>query len=361
MYFYKYDGDILVIKKIICFFLFMTFAFAPITFAKGKKTRKVSKKSKLIKIKIKTKKKDSLAKLIRQFAKKNAIITKKTRMVQKTFKANPRIKNWRKFKPGTIIILYMDPKFTNKKKLAAYLKKHKKKKKKKRKKIAKKAKQKVHNWSVFYMTSSGDFTQDDSAIAKVQFKQNSPVTLGMMHLYKPKGKNHSISTSTYFSYLLATSSNLETDTVEVPLEIGVTSYFQKPFQLGKSTHDFYVGGDFERFNTFNLAGLQAESELLFDQNQLLFLTLGYSKYINFTKKFGLLVRTSFSQSVYSSRTIGFSEDPTTTSYAGSKFMFFMSSKVYKNYFISFLAKYHTLTGPSDVTSLRTGIGAGVSF
>ena len=339
----------------------MTFAFPPMTYAKGKKRRKVTKKSKLIKIKIKTKKKDSLAKIIRQFAKKNAIITKKTTMVQRTFKANPNIKNWRKFKPGTIITLYMDPKFTNKKKLAAYLKKHKKKKRKKKTKIAKKKLKKVHNWSAFYMTSSGDFTQDDSAIAKVQFKQNSPLTLGIMHLYRPKGKNHTISTSVYFSYLVATSSNLEGDTVEVPLEIGLTSYYQRPFQLGTSTHEFYVGGDFERFNTFNLAGVQAENELLFDQNQLLFLTLGYSKYINFSKKFGLLVRTSFSQSVYSSRTIGYADDPVTTSYSGNKFMFFMSSKVYKDFFISFLAKYHSLSGPSDVTSLRTGIGAGVSF
>jgi hypothetical protein len=351
-----------VIKNLIVCYLVLVFSVVP-AFGQSKKVKKSrkGKKTRLIKVKIKTKKKDTLAKLIRKFAKKDAVITKKTKMVQRTFKANPSVKNWRKIKPGTTVILYMDPKFTNKKKLSAYLKNQRKKRKKKKKKVAKKPAGKVHNYSLFYMTSSGDFTQDDSEIAKVSFKQNSPVTLGLMHLYKPKGKDHSFSTSAYFSYLLATSSNLEGESAEVPLEIGLTSYYQKPFQLGMSTHAFYVGGDFERFNTFNLAGVQAEKELLFDQNQLLFVTLGYSKYLKFSKSFGLLVRTSFSQSVYSSRTIGYADDLETGAYSGSKFMFFMSSKVYKSFFISFLAKYHTLTGPSDVTSLRTGVGAGISF
>lgn len=353
-----------MVKKILFFLMLFTITFIPASYAK-KKSKKISKKSRLIKIKIKTKKKDSLAKMIRKFAKKDAIITKRTRMVRKTFKANPKIKNWRKMRSGQLVFLYLDPKFTNMKKLNAYLKKQKKKKRKKRRKkkrVAKKTNKKVNSWSMFYMTSSGDFIQDDSEIAKVQFKQNSPLTLGVMHLYRPKNKNFSISTSTYFSYLLATSSNLEGgDSVEVPLEIGLTSYYQKPIQIGMSTHEIYFGADFERFNTFNLAGVQSEQELLFDQNQLLFLTLGYSKYFKFSKKFGLLLRTSFSQSIYSTRTIGFADDEDTTAYSGSKFMFFLSTKVYKDYFISFLTKYHTLSGPSDVTSLRVGVGAGVSF
>ena len=146
--------------------------------------------------------------------------------------------------------------------------------------------------------------------------------------------------------------------MEVPAEIGLNLYIEKP--LNRASYSLYGGFDFERFNTFNLKGAAVENVLYFDQNQISFLTIGYSKAFKIKKKV-FLFKTSLSQSIISSRKIGYSGDDDESSYTGNKLMFFLMNKVNKKFFISSLFKYHQLNGPSRVTSFRYGFGAGYLF
>ena len=341
--------------------LLLLFCVSTQTFAQTKTKKK--RRSKITKLKYKTKEKDSLAKIYRKFAKKNVIISKKTRMVKMTLKskANKKIKNWRKLPPNTTILVYMDAKYINLEKVKEY--KAANYPKKEEKKAVAETTGAPKKFGIFYMASQGNFTQDDSTLANLEFSQNSPLTLGFMYTYYPKKPEakYSISNSAYFSYLVATSSNLEDSTVDVPIEIGLNSYYQYalPYGGGKMAN-VYTGLDFERFNTFNIEGVQNEQKLIFDQNMLGFLTVGYSHLFG-SGKFRLLMKLSYSQSVFSSRTIGYADTEDTNAYSGNKILFFLSTKVYKDWFVSFLAKQHTLTGPSDVSSLRLGLGAGYSF
>lgn len=341
--------------------LLLLFCLSSESFAQTKSKKK--RRSKITKLKYKTQEKDSLAKIYRKFAKKNVIISKKTRMVRLTLKskANKKIENWRKLPPDTTIIVYMDAKYIDQEKLKEYKLEHYPKKEKKEAIVEDKTAPK--RFGIFYMASQGNFTQDDSTLANLEFSQNSPLTLGFMYTYYPKNpeSKYSISNSAYFSYLVATSSNLEDSTVDVPIEIGLNSYYQYalPYGGGKMAN-VYTGLDFERFNTFNIEGVQTEQKLIFDQNMLGFLTLGYSHLFG-SGKFRLLMKVSYSQSVFSSRSVGYADTEDTNAYSGNKILFFLSSKVYKDWFVSFLAKQHTLTGPSEVSSLRIGLGAGYSF
>ena len=327
----------------------------------------VSKAPKFVEIEyVISKKKDSLAKILRRFVKEDSVINKKTPMVKKILGSNAAVKNWRKLKKGDKVKIFLSPEFIDPAKMKAYrekqkllAKKDKTKKKKKRKKRKRRKKIAKKKWNVFYMASMGTFAQENNEYAKVEFKQNSPITLGLMYTHHPKKKNYSIASSAYFSYLLAATSNLDTGgDVEVPLEIGFNSYYQQKFR--KKPFSVYGGFDFERFSTFNLVGLDTSGELDLDVNQIGFVTAGYSHGFMIKKRF-FLFKTSISQSVFSSRAVGFSGDSDTTSYTGNKFMLFFMGQLNKKFTLSTLFKYHILKGPSDVSILRIGFGAGYSF
>lgn len=302
---------------------------------------------------------ETLADILRRFVKDDSVIFKDEAMVQKTLKNNPQVKNWRNLKTGEVIKVYLDPKFLDPKKVDKFRNKVKKVAKNIRKNIKKKKKKnEVKKFSVFYMASMGDFAQKNESLAEIEFKQNSPVTLGLMHTYFPKNGDYTIATSAYFSYLLAASTNTEDDNVSLPLEIGLNAYYQYP--LYGSGYYLYGGADFEKFNTFNLEGIESNNEISFDENQLLYLTAGFSKtFALFKKKF--LFKGSFSHSVVSSRTSGFADETDDAAYSGYKVMGFLLGKVSKSFFLSTLLKYHVLTGPSDVNILRVGVGCGYLF
>lgn len=353
-----------MIKKIFYSFLILvTFSIVsakPVSAQSGSLADVATQKNlKFIKVKVVVYKKDTLAKILRRFVREDSIITRREAMVDKTLKSNPNVKNWRKLKTGETLFVYLDPKFIDMNKMRAYRKSVKKVSKKIKTKIKRKnIKNGPKKWSTFYMASIGNFSQENDSLAKVEFKQNSPVTLGLMYTHYPKKGKYTIASSAYFSYLLAASSNLGEDNVEVPLEVGFNIYYQYPFSKG--SFNLYGGLDYEKFNTFNLAGVENDESLLFDENQLGFLTFGFSKAFK-VKKRKFLFKGSFSQSVFSSRTVGFADDEDTSSYSGSKIMAFLMSKINKQYFMSTLFKYHILSGPSDVNVMRVGMGFGYLF
>lgn len=316
--------------------------------------------AKFVKVKVVVYPKDTLAKILRRFVREDSIINRKTAMVDRTLNSNPHIKDWRNLETGETISVYLDPQFIDMEKMKAFRKDVKKVAKTIKKKVEKKKEQKegIKKWSTFYMASVGTFSQENDSVAKVEFKQNSPVTLGLMYTHYPKSNRYSIATSAYFSYLLAASSNLGEDNVEVPLEIGWNVYYQHP--IANAKFNVYGGFDYEKFNTFSMAGVESDEELLFDENQIGFATVGYSQGFKIKNR-GFLFKASLSQSVFSSRTAGSSNDNDDSSYTGQKIMLFLLSKVKKDYFISTLFKYHILSGPSDVNVMRVGLGFGYLF
>ncbi len=351
--------------SLILFSLFFTMQLINTSYAQSKSRKSKRNPTKMFKIKLVTKKNDGLARMYRKFAKEDAIIRKSTKMVGLTLKdkRNAKIKNWRRMKAGQTVVLHLDPKFIEVSKVRAFLKKQRAEKRKLAKKNQKKKKENTSlNHNIYYMASQGQFKQDDTDLGTAEFSQNSPVTLGYMYTFRPEKNNYSLSMSTYFSYLVATSSNISDDAKSVPMEIGTNLYYDHPFKIGESNHAVFTGFDYERFNTFNLEGVENRSELIFDQNSIFFFTLGYSKVLSFTSSFNLLMKLSFSQSVSSSRASGYSDETKSSEvYQGNKFLFFLATKIYGNWTMSFLVKQHTLTGPSAVSSLRIGLGTGYSF
>ena len=350
-------------RKLIIYFVALSFLNISLTFSQDSKgkLKEIAKKKNVsfVKVKVVIYKKDTLAKILRRFVKEDSVINRKTAMVDRTLKSNPHIKDWRNLKAGETLDLYLDPKFIDLGKMKKFRQDVKKVSKNIKTKIKnQKKKSKPKTKSIFYMASLGQFSQENADIAKVEFKQNSPVTLGGMYTYYPENDKYSISTSAYFSYLLAASSNLEGGEVEVPLEIGLNAYYQYP--LGNGSYNVYGGLDFEKFNTFNLASVDDENDLIFDENQLGFATIGFSKSFKLASR-GFLFKGSFSQSVFSSRTVGYSGDSDSTAYSGSKIMGFLLSKLNDKFYLSSLLKYHVLSGPSDVTALRIGVGCGYFF
>ena len=143
-------------------------------------------KIKYVKVKAIVFKKDSFAKILGRFVRESSVINNRELMVKKTIRSNTHIKNWRRLKQGSVIIVYLDPKFIDPDKLKKYRKKSKKITSRIKKSIKKRIYKTAPRWSTYYMGSLGSFNQENGDVAKVEFKQNSPVTLGLMYTHYPE-------------------------------------------------------------------------------------------------------------------------------------------------------------------------------
>lgn len=302
---------------------------------------------------------DNLAKIFKRFVFLNSVITRTSLMTKKTFSANPHVDDWKKLVPGTLLTLYIAYEYMDLSKYQAYIKEQKD------------AIERIQNFgdentlsnylpvglkaSLFYMASNGRFTQKDSKTAEVEFYQNSPVTLGTSLSYYPENSLWSFSGSAYASYLIAAANNLDDKNVNVPPEIGANFYNEYRFENYNFTG--YFGLDYERFSTFNMGGIQKDKKVILDQNSTVYATVGVSKlaYI-FDSPF--FTKLSFSKSL--SSTIDSNPDGLKSSgaYEGYKMMWYLNKKVSQKFYIHTLLKYHWMDGPSELTTLRVGLGFG---
>lgn len=312
---------------------------------------------------------DTLARVYKRFVKPESVINYGTPMVQRTFKANPNVENWKAIPSGIKIKLYVSSDFMDMSKYKAYrnevrkkiLAARKKLKEEKKKDPAKKSANKGSPFpeglkgSMFYMASYGQFTQSNPNIASLTFLQNSPVSLGAAFTFYPQDSNFSVAWSAYFSYLLAAGNNLDGSDVSIPPEIGGNVYGEYRFINWRFTG--YFGLDFERFSTFNLGGIQNDRKIYVDQSRVFYLTAGFSKLINiFGHKF--FTKLSGSMSINETTTNDPRGVPTTTPYSGAKVLWYLNKKIGKNWFLHTLFKYHFMSGPSDLETLRLGVGFG---
>lgn len=305
---------------------------------------------------------ESFSLILKKFVKENSIINASTPLVKKTRKYNPKIKDWSKIPTDTVIELYISDDFMDLEKFNAY-------EESTLEKIANENENKKNpsyptglKGSIFYMSSLGTFNQKADNVAEINFKQNSPASLGSAFTYYPKDKLYSVSFSAYISYLLASANNLTTETISIPPEIGANVYGEYRWQKNNVT--LYAGPDFESFSAFNLRGLQNDRKIYVDGIGATYLTLGMAKSFSiFNKQFFSKISlsksliTSYSNNAPVSQTDA-SDHVDLGKYSGYRFLFYLNYKFTDKLYLHSLLKYHTMTGPSELTTLRIGLGFG---
>lgn len=140
--------------------MIITICFCMSSYAQGK--------PKFIKIRTTLKEDQSLAKLYSKFVKDDSIIRKSSPMTKKTFKANPKIKNWKKIKKGTKVTLYINKSFLDPVKMDEF-KKSLPKKKPRKKSVAKVKKQKMKHFSISTSGGMVSISDEDSNTLDMNF------------------------------------------------------------------------------------------------------------------------------------------------------------------------------------------------
>lgn len=301
-----------------------------------------------------------LATLYKTFVLDEAIVSKNSEMVQRTLKENPHVTDWTKVPVGKRIKLYVSLDAIDYDKLRIYKKSIYDKVlalKKKAEEIDKKNKLQPKGWkaSVFYMASYGKFTQSNPALADITFLQNSPISLGLAVSFYPENKDYSFSSSIYFSYLLTAGNNINDQNVALPLEVGGNFYTE--YQLKKYGFSVYGGFDYEKMATFNLEGVRDERIIHVDESTIGYLTIGGSRSFSLVGN-TFFTKLSLSKSIFSSRSISYGGAVDETNFEGSKILWYLFHKVSDRFFVHSLFKYHWMSGPSDLSVTRIGVGFG---
>lgn len=307
---------------------------------------------------------ENFSMVLKRFVKEDSIINIKSATVKKTMKKNPRVLDWRNLTPGFEIELFIEEPVMD---LAKY-KVYEDEMLKKIAEIEEKTKSETKVYpeglktSFFYMASVGIFTQQTPTVAKINFFQNSPISLGTSATYYPKKSRFSYSGSVYYSLLTATGANISDQTIDIPPEIGFNGYLEYRWEEKNVT--VYGGADYESFASFNMEGLQNDKKIYVDENSVLYATVGLSKAIHIFDR-PIFIKTSLSKSISSSYTknappptISVSDFRDEGAYDGYKFLFYTNYKFSDRFYFHSLFKYHTMTGPSDLTTLRIGVGFG---
>lgn len=303
---------------------------------------------------------DDFAEILRKFVKDDAIIDADTPLVQKIIKNNVTVTNWENLTPGLSIELFLPDNFIDIDKYKDYYEKTKNnfnpKTFEKKEKIVKKDYYLGLKCSFFYMTSKGSFTQNTSNGTNLKFSQNSPVTAGVSLNFFPKNSLFSYSASGYYSYLLPADSNLDSGNFTIPPEYGANFFGEYRFTNYNFTA--YAGPEIERFSTFNTEGIINENKIYMDQSKVIYGTLGLQRSISLIGK-NIFIKASYSRSLISTFTNDYpNHQLAPSSFSGSKFMFYLNYKFNQKFYFHSLIKYHVMTGPSNLSVFRVGIGFG---
>lgn len=301
--------------------------------------------------------KERLSNIYKEFVKDDAIISANHPMVDKTIQSNKSI-DFKNLSTQSKFDLYISVGLIDYDKLSKFqlrLKKSQLDNERKNNRIKDQLAAKNFRASIFFMASYGRFSQRNPAHADITFLQNSPASLGFSASYYPKESQYNYSGSIYYSYLTTALIRQTDETVKVDPEIGGNIYFS--YKLKSPKLSWYTGIDFEKFNTFNLENLQKNDLVSFDTNQVIYLTLGVSKSVElFSQKF--FSKFSYSQSISSQRNNSFAASEVRAPFSGSKILFYLFKNLGNSFFAHSLLKYHWMSGPSDINTLRIGLGFG---
>ncbi len=213
--------------------------------------------------------------------------------------------------------------------------------------------------SGFYTASSGAFKETiPDGRGEITFKQNSPYSIGLATGYLFTDMTHSLNGSAYWSSLRASSLNGDTvsqsNSLSVPSEIGFNLYYQ--YLIKNINTGLYAGFDKEKFTTFNTSLLLDGEDLATVENNLTYATLGISKtfYIGEQK---FLTKLSYAKTIASESSL----NSANSNFKGSRALLFLSMRGAYNLSYHLLYKRHMLTGPTELTIDRIGIGFGYQF
>lgn len=320
--------------------------------------------AKFYQIKYQVRSKENFSMILKRFVKVDSVINIKSPSVKKIMKKNAHVKNWKKLVPGTDLDLYIEDKVMDLSKYQEYEDEILKKIAEAEEEALQKSSPYPEGFkaSVFYMGSLGIFTQETPTVAKINFYQNSPVSIGTSFSFYPKQSKLSYSGSLYYSKLTASVADISNEAVDIPAELGANAYLEYRMDRWKAT--IYGGADYETFSTFNMEGLQNDKKIYVDESKALYATIGFSKsYQIFNRYF--FFKSSVSKSLSTTYkknapppAIQVSDFRDEGSYDGMKYLFYLNYKFSDKFFFHSLFKYHSMTGPSELTTLRIGVGFG---
>lgn len=298
---------------------------------------------------------DSFPSILRMYVKDNSVINKSTPLVQKNVKFNPHIKNWNQLPPGELISIYIPEDMLD---LHKYKKKQSvvntKNEEFKKVILAKTGPPVGFKGSLFYMASTGNFTQTAGSTS-VGYKQNSLITLGVQGNYFPSNGLYSFSTSTYLSNFLPAEANLPPNSIKLPAEIGMNLYGDYLWKRPRIS--WHTGIDYEKFSSFNIEGIYNDQRIYLDRISVFYLTAGASHVLNFFER-PIYLKASISKSVNSTTKTEYSGATNHDSLNGTKMLFYINYKISDRIFLHTLFKIHHMSGPSELTSKRIGVGFG---
>jgi hypothetical protein len=292
-----------------------------------------------------TPEKDRLANIYNRFIKKNQIYVEKSDDVHMIKTKSPKIADWENIPKGSRILLYINCKKVDIKKVIKY------------KKLLKKEKKKNYNLNAFYMMSLGSFNHTKTSVGTANFSLNSPVSIGLSGGYRPKDKKHSYSGSMYWTNLKAVVQKGRTSKQEPPSEIGLNAYLNYPIKIKSYGFEGYAGIDYENFSTFDFDLLQ-RSTIFFDEHFITFLTIGHNKVITILGQ-RFFTKFSLSRSLFSSTK---AQSEASDGYSGWKYLLYLNKSLYKKFFIHGMFKQHILSNESYKLDVkRFGLGFGMNF
>lgn len=211
-----------------------------------------------------------------------------------------------------------------------------------------------YSLSAFYMPSVGDFSQTvpDSTFVLTS-KQTSPISVGTFWGTKIKNTDHVLNGSIYIASV--SGNKVNDQSIKTPLEYGGNIYDN--FPVLNKIMVFYPGVDFEKFSTLNSEEIANGEEGRSLSQFIVYATVGLAKKFEF--RFPMTVKFSVSQSLFSS---GESTGTTGKSnYTGQRLTAFTSFDITNNLGLNFLFKKHALSGPTELSINRFGMGVSYKF
>lgn len=319
----------------------------------------------IVRIKYRVRKVESLAQIYKKFIDMDNIIHADQEFVKFTLEVNDQVKNWAQIEKGTVISLFIDEDFMTEKVYARFDKERKTPYSEKlarsiasREKLSFQKKLDAYqgktSYSLFYMASSGTYSQDTDASSEtgIDLNQDSPVSFGAMisHKFHP---TWSVSGSAYYSQFDKTAFNGNISTV--PNEYGgnIYGYFSGLKGVG-----LYGGFDYERLSSFSLQDLINNQNLSYDQHDFVHLTGGVDFFKTWSKKL-YLIKFAISMNMFSKTTSNFVDSG--KDFSGIRYLAYINTPITKNIFIHGLLKYHDFADEEKMQILRLGFGGGIRF
>lgn len=214
-------------------------------------------------------------------------------------------------------------------------------------------------YSLIASTSSGTFKETSAAGNKISSKQFSPITLGLGASISDQSRKWNLSSSVYFSYITSqdvpATAGLTNSSISTPVEVGLTAYAQRT--IVPELVSIYAGMDAERFSTLNLVEIELGSATVLKNREhtVIYGTAGAGLNLKI-KNYPVNFRFSYSKSLLSDINVS-----SVKAYKGWKSIFYIQVPLNERFFLSTFFKYHNMSGESELTVTRIGIGIGYVF